>query len=460
MRRWSVVLIIAVAGLAIVGALIFFNKRVESEMRSQLYIPQKEHVTPEIQLLQQYVRIETLDGQEMAGARFLAMLLEKGGVKPEIIESAPGRANVYARIKGRRSGDGLLLLNHIDVVPAEAKQWQRPPFSGAIYLNQLWGRGSVDMKSIGLAELDAFLAVARTHKTPERDLVFLAVAGEEEGGTWGTGWLVQHRPDILDGIRYALNEGGITEMKEEQLTYFGVEVGTKMDVRVRLRAPSREQMERVRIALEPYITPRDPDRILPEVAEFLHAIAPHRLEIRGLLDDVGRTVQQGKFWLLPRGYKELMQNVVWTVGSKTDAHGATLEVNMYNLPDENPDARIAWLRSMIAPLGATIEEVLTKNGPAPISSTKTPLFDLIARDARAQYGPVPVGPEILAGSGNDSRFLRQRGITCYGFSPFRIDYFQALGIHGADERIRLDWYTTGLQLMRRLVSDAVFSSLR
>jgi len=140
MRRWSVIVAVAIAGVAFVAGAILYNRLTESEMRSQLYIPRKEHITPEVQLLQQYVRIETTDGHELPGARFLASLIEKEGIKPEIIESAPGRANVYARIKGRRSGEGLLLLNHIDVMPANAKEWQRPPFSGAIYLNQLWGR--------------------------------------------------------------------------------------------------------------------------------------------------------------------------------------------------------------------------------------------------------------------------------------------------------------------------------
>ncbi|HUJ15473.1 MAG TPA: M20/M25/M40 family metallo-hydrolase [Thermoanaerobaculia bacterium] len=452
MRRWRILLTIVIAGLAIIAGLVIYIRTADEELRSQLYIPQKERITPEIRLLQQYVRIDTEDGREMPGVQFLASLLERGGVTPEIILSAPGRANVYARLKGRHPGEGLLLLNHIDVVAANAKEWQRPPFSGDIFLNQLWGRGSLDMKSIGLAELDAFLRVARTHRPPEHDLVFLAVSGEEEGGMWGTGWLVQHRPDVFEGIGYALNEGGLTEMRQEALTYFGVEVGTKMDVRVRLRTASREPMERVRIALEPFITPRDPDRILPQVREFLHGIAPHRLEERPLLDDVVRTVDQGKFWLLPRGYKELMQNVVWAIGPKSDTHGTTLDVNMYNLPDENPDERIAWLRSLVEPLGAMIDEIAVKDGPAPISSTATPLFALIARDARAQYGNVEVGPEILAGSGNDSRFLRQRGITCYGLA-FKVDYFQALGIHGVNERIRLDWYMEGLGLMRRLVSD-------
>ena len=110
-----------------------------------------------------------------------------------------------------------------------------------------------------------------------------------------------------------------------------------MSVSLRLRAASRETMQRLRIALEPYLSPRDPDRILPEVREFLHALAPHRIEKREVLEDVQRTVAEGKFWLLSRGYKELMQNVVWLGPIKGGDHGATMDVNLYNLPDEDPD---------------------------------------------------------------------------------------------------------------------------
>ena len=163
----------------------------------------------------------------------------------------------------------------MDVMPADPREWRHPPFRADIDLNQLWGRGSLDMKSIGLCELDAFLAVTRTHRTPERDLVFLAVSDEETGGKLGTAWLLAHRPDIFKGIRYAINEGGVTETKQEQLTYFGVEVGTKTSVRLRLRTPTREEMQRVRLSLEPYLGPRDADRILPEVREFLHGRLPN-----------------------------------------------------------------------------------------------------------------------------------------------------------------------------------------
>ena len=454
MRRWGLLIAFVILAVAAIAAIVIYSNRAQSEIDSQLYIPRQERITPEIQLLQQYVKIDTSNppGRELAGARFLAGLLEHDGVKAEVIESEPGRANVYARIAGRTSDEGLMLLNHIDVVPADPKQWKRPPFAADIYLNQLWGRGSLDMKSIALCELDAFLAVARTHRQPERDLVFLAVCDEEQGGKLGTAWLLQHRPDIFRGVRYAINEGGVTETRQEQLTYFGIEVGTKTSVRVRLRTPTREQMERLRIALEPYLGPRDADRILPEVREFLHDIAPQRVEIRTLLDDVTKTEAEGKFWLLPRGYKELTQNVIWLSGITSTDKSATMELNLYNLPDEDPDKRIEWLRTTVAPYGATIDEVISKDPPAPITSNHTPMYARIAREAKREYGDISVGTEILAASSNDSRYLRNRGISCYGIWPFEVDYFQTLGIHHADERIRIDWYMHGIALTRRLVA--------
>jgi acetylornithine deacetylase/succinyl-diaminopimelate desuccinylase-like protein len=460
-RRWIPASVVAILGIVVIGALVVYNRRADTDIRSQMYVPKNSPITPEIALLQSYVRIDTSNppGLELAGARFLAGLLEKHGLKAEIIESAPGRANVYARLEGKRRGEGLLLMNHIDVVPAPPKGWYRPPFAAAIAVNQLWGRGSLDMKSIAICELQAFLDVARSGRQPERDIIFLGVADEELGGAFGTKWLLQHRPELFQGVRYALNEGGITETRQERLSYFGVEIGTKMNVRARLRAPAREQMQRARIALEPYLSKPDPDRILPEVREFLREIAPLRIEQQPLLIDIDRTVADGKFWLLSRGYKELMQNIVWLGGVGADNRGATMEVNLFNLPDEDPDRRIAWLKSMLAPYGATVEEVLEKNGPAPISSVHTPLFALLKRAVQQQYGQVPVGSQILAAASNDSRYLRARGITCYGLWPFPVDFYQSQGIHSIDERVRLDWFMQGVAMMRQLVRQYAFEPL-
>jgi len=181
MRRWILPLVLLLAGGAFIAVLRFYNARSKQELESQLWIPKPATITPAVALLQQYVRIDTSNppGNELAGARFLAGILEKNGVRAEIIESAPGRASVYARIAGRQHGNGLLLLNHIDVVPATKNGWTRPPFAGEVFLNQLYGRGTLDMKGIAICELLAFAEIARTHRTPERDLVFLATPDEE-----------------------------------------------------------------------------------------------------------------------------------------------------------------------------------------------------------------------------------------------------------------------------------------
>ena len=453
-------LAVLVLGLlvAAAGGVIAYNRLLKRDIESQLYIPKRVHMTPEIALLQQYVRIDTSNppGNETAGARFLAGLLAKNGIRAELIESAPGRGSVYARIKGKHPKNGLLLLSHIDVVPAPPTGWTRPPFAGTVFLNMLYGRGTLDMKGIGICELEAFLDVARSGRVPERDIAFLAVADEEQGGHLGTEWLLAHRPDLFEGIDYALNEGGITETREEQISYVGIEIGTKLVVETRLRARDRATMQKVRIALEPFITPRDPERISPEVRLFFHDIAPLRREQGRWLTNIDDAVAHGKFWLLERGYHELVQNVVWLDGVHEDDHGATMTVKLLNLPDENPDTRLAWLQRQIEPWGGAIEQVVGKSGPAPLSSLKTPFFRLLEREAHRQLGNVPVGPEILAASINDSRYLRARGVMAYGIWPFPVDFYQTTGIHSVDERVRLDWFMEGIALTRSVVAGWAF----
>lgn len=449
-----VVLIVAVA----VGYIWWLSKKTEEEILSQMYVPQATTWTPDLLMLQAYLRIDTSNppGNELPAAKFLAAILETGGVKAEIIESAPNRANVYARIRGRKSGEGLLLLHHMDVFPATPQGWTRPPFSGELHFNQIYGRGALDMKGTGIAQLQAFLKVARTKKQPERDVVFLAVADEETGGRLGMQWLIQNRPDVIEGVRYALNEGGITEMQQERVTYYGIEIGTKQSVTVMLHAPTKDSLRRTRIALEPWFIRREPDRVLPEVKTFLRSLAPQRIEFREQLSDIDRTIAQGGFWELPIGYRELTQNGVWAEAVTARPGGFQMKVLLLNLPDEDPEARLRWLESRIRPFGVTIGEVVAREGPAPLSPSDTPLFVLLAEQARVSFGNPPVGTEILNRSSNDSRFLRKRGIVAYGISPFPVDFFQAETIHGLDERVRADYFQMGVQFLQTVVSRHAF----
>lgn len=438
--------------LAGVAAFRLWNVREEERFaREKTYIPAPVKETPEIRLLQQYVRIDTSNppGNEIAGARFLADVMARNGVRAEIIESAPGRASVYARIRGKRAGEGLLLLNHIDVMPVDPSKWNRPPFSGEIELATMYGRGTLDMKGIAICQLAAFLDIARSGRQPERDIAFLAAADEETGGALGVGWLVEHRPDLFEGVGYAIGEGGITEMVADQLTYFAIEVGAKQYARVWLDAGAFEPLEKLRWHLQPYFSSSEPDRILPEVREYFRYIAPTRVSVQRQLADVDGAVARGEFWLLPKPYRDLTQTIVNMHWPARTADGWSARVYLLMLPDEEPRERVEWLRRIAEPYGVRLR-IDWIEPRTTLSSHHTPLFAIIAAESSAEYR-VRSGTLIQHRSTNDLRYLRRLGIVSYGLSPYPVDAFQSATIHGVNEQIRLDRFVHGVELTRRVV---------
>lgn len=416
---------------------------------SRAYLPGNTPATPEITLLQEYVRIDTSTPRgAAAGARWLADRLRERGIQPELIVSAPDRINVYARIRGRRPGNGLLLFNHIDVVPAPGT-WTHPPFAGTIAMNQLYGRGAVDMKGLAICQLLAFADLAQ--ETPEHDVVFLATADEETGSQFGMQWLIVNRPDVFANVRYGITEGGITEVITERMVYFGVEVGGKQFVEMIFEGHDAESLRAARFALEPLMFPREPQRILPSVRRYFQNIAPTRVAYRKLLADIDATIAQGDFWRLPEPYRDLTQNSVWASAPRQESGRWVMTVRQANLPDEKPADRIAAVERIVAPHGVRLARVTSRQGPVPVSREDTPVFEELVREARQRYG-VDAGAVLLYRSTSDARFLRPRGIECYGVSPYPVNFFQSRAIHGVDERIQLDWYLEGVGYMRRVVA--------
>ena len=130
-----------------------------------------------------------------------------------------------------------------------------------------------------------------------------------------------------------------------------------------------------------------------------------------------------------------------------------MRVVLRNLPDEDPEARMRFLREQVG-AGVRIEPILIMPS-TPLSSTATPFFEILRRTVRDHYGEVEVGPLVMADIATDSRFLRSRGVDAYGFWPYPVDFFQTEGIHGVNERLRLDWFLQGIDLTRDLVGEWV-----
>ncbi|HEY0370873.1 MAG TPA: M20/M25/M40 family metallo-hydrolase [Thermoanaerobaculia bacterium] len=430
-----------------------WKERQSEEIRGDLrYIPKAVKMTPEVTMLQELVRIDSSKPEGVAAAaKWVAAYLQRNGVRAEVIESAPSMLNVYARIEGEERGGGLLLFNHLDVVPAGKDGWRAPPFEARLWGDLLVGRGAIDMKGIAVCQLAAFVEIAKSGRKPKHDLVFLATAEEEQGSRQGMQWLLANRPDLFEGIAYGMTEGGITEVMSERMTWFGIEIGGKQYVQAVIAAPAREDILRARKALEPYIFSRKPGRLLPQVREHYAQLAPTRMQFRQYLADIDKTIREGEFWRLPPTYRDLVQNSVVTGPPERAGNGGwQMLITLLNLPDEQPDARIAWLGETVAPAGARVAEIRVKDGPVPLSRYDTRLFGILADEAKKRY-QVAAGLQVLYRSTSDARFLRTRGIDVYGVSPYAVTYFQAIAIHNNDEAITVGAFQEGVAYMRDVV---------
>lgn len=422
------------------------------------YLPGEQEITPEIELLQEYVRLETVAGREIEGARFLIDYLAQHGIDAELIVSGEGRGNVYARLRGKRPGEGLLLLHHIDVKPADPGKWTRPPFAAEVFQNRLYGRGVLDMKAIGITQLLAFVEAAQLGEPLERDLVFLAVADEEQGSMLGMRWLLENRKDIFEDVQYALNEGGVTEMMRDRIAYFAIETGGRQIREFRLSADEAESFEELEERWQDLKFAVEIETLLPEVEDYFRRIAPFRRHFGPLLEDIRATSEAGKLGQLHPSYLVLLQNnIALSPVSERDDGRFQRRAVLWYLPGIDPQPLTNRILADASELG--VEAVIAPNSSPPIvgfSSTEDPFFDLFEQKVHEVYGDdVVVGPMVGNKGLTDCRFLRAEGIDCYGIWPFPVTVNDSTGIHGIDERLRLDWFISGIRLMKGVVREWV-----
>src|SRR5262245_2364455 len=183
-----------------------------------------------LEFLQQYLRIRSVNppADTSEAAALLKAELERNGLTPRLYESGPtGQTNLVVRLKGRdASKKPLLLLNHMDVVQVDEKAWKIDPFGGIIRERQIWGRGALDLKGLGVQQLMALIALHNAGITPSRDIVMLATADEETGGARGMQWMIANHYADIDA-EYVLDEGGMgsRDALAANKLVFGISVG-------------------------------------------------------------------------------------------------------------------------------------------------------------------------------------------------------------------------------------------
>ena len=434
-------------------------------------------------LLDQLVAVDTSHGAETTALRPVAEKLRVAGVAGvavEIVESAPGRGNLVARLRGSGAKKPLFLLAHIDVVPVEGQPWTVPPFPASEKDGFLWGRGVADDKSMAAAFTAIVLEMARTKAPLARDVVLALTAGEETGGFEGVQWLLANRRPLVDA-EVALNEGGslvtTPDFTDIQLVGIGVAEKTYQSFRLIARGggghssipkPGDDPALALALALARALVKvgelKLPARVLPEVRSwFAAAAAWEKPPLGPALKHASQTAPR----LLPdderaiaadRGFNALTRTTCITTmlkGSPQDnvlPTSAEAVVNCRILPDETRPQTLATLVKAINDPKIEVKPE-SDHGLGPPSPLEGEVPALIEKVARATFPHAGVTASMSTGA-TDSRHLRSAGIVAYGVSaaPTSIDEVRAgHGAHGPDERRPTRWLGPAATWLRAVV---------
>jgi len=434
-----------------------------------LVSPAHAQTTP-LEKLETYIEIDTTNppGNETRGAEFFAAIFDAEGIPYEMAESAPGRGNIWARLKG---GDkpGLILLHHIDVVPATRESWVTDPLKAVEIDGELYGRGTLDTKGLGIMHLEAFLALHRSGQSLNRDVIFMATADEEAGGLFGAGWLVENRREIFDGVGYLLNEGGRSVISSGGKISIRIELAQKRPYWLRLTAtdepghgssplPTSATTRLIAALQRIHETPFEP-RIVKPVRDMFSAIADNvDPKWREPLLNIDQAILDPQFVAdfqaeLP-GLHALIRNtcsITMLSGSQkinVVSPTAQAELDCRILPDQDSDAFLEGIRARVDDDQIEIEKIMLFS--AAESGSDTPLYRLLVDKTLAHLPTAGIAPAVSTGF-TDSHFFRDIGVASYGYVPSLRTETQSAGVHGNNERITIDAFNQGVGIMTEIV---------
>ncbi len=432
-------------------------------------------------LLQRLIRVDTTNppGNELQAARLLRDALRQDGLHSEILQAAPGRANLVCRLAAGSEEPPLLLAGHLDVVPAgDPAAWTHPPFSGALRNGYVWGRGAVDMKNMVAMSAMVIKLLARSGLPLRRDLIFAAVADEEAGCEHGSRFLVEQHPEKVRA-GYALGEVGGFPITVAGARLCLVQTAEKGFCWMRLtaRGPGghgsmprrRSAVVSLGQALARLGQASMPQHNTPVVEAFIRRLA--------------RMQPPPKRWVLPRllnprfsplilerlipdarqadNFRAMLHNTVaptqLQAGEAINVipDAATALLDGRTLPGQSGDDLVRELRQLLGDDALEIE--ILRQAPGSLNHPPdSPLWDTI-RAVIAEHDPsLTVVPYMIPGF-TDGKYFSRLGARWYGFSPLRLDpeagpAFNDL-FHGVDERIPVDGFHWGLKVLYQVVSD-------
>ena len=410
-------------------------------------------------------------GNEIRAAEYLRSVLEREGIECQIVGPSPDRATIIVRIRGDGSARPLLLMSHIDVVAVEPDKWSHDPFAAEIADGYLYGRGALDMKHMVAMELQTLLLLKRRGVPLKRDVIFMAAADEEAGGHQGAGWVVKHRPELIDA-EYALNEGGGDGLTINGRPYYTVQTAEKGTARFRLRTHGKpghgsqphddNAILKLAAKLVRLQSTRLPVHLTETVHAYFNALASTQPEdvkrqLLAILDPEHADAAIDALSLdenFKRNYRAIIRNTVsptmLSAGSQINVIPSAAEASLDGriLPGWTPEK---FKGELLAIFGDDVElEFLEPSEPLE-ADPAGPMLDTI-RAVLAERAPgATILPVMLSGA-TDAKHVSKLGTRVYGFAPeYYADPAEGNRIHGHDERIAVDSLRWGARTLYEVV---------
>ena len=412
-------------------------------------------------------------GFESRSVDVLAQYLGDTGLEIERYAAVPGRESLVARVEGSDpTAPTLLLMGHTDVVPVNPDGWRRDPFGGELVDGELWGRGAVDMLNLTATMAVAVRELARSGFRPRGTLVYLAVADEENNGTFGADHLLRHEREAV-AADYVVTESGGFQMPSARGPRLPVIVGEKGSYWCRITVRGTPGH-----ASQPFRT----DNALVTAAEVVRRLAEYRPPT--VIHDTWRSfvegVDFGADWNerlldperlhdfceeLPVGLARQAHACTHTTFAPTIISGGTktnvipdrvdVEVDIRTLPGQRASDVRKLLDDALGDLAAHVEVTPFDGDESTSSPTQTRLWDAMARVSSRLVEGSALVPFLTVGA-TDARFFRRSGSVAYGFGLFSrrlsFDSFASM-FHGNDERVDVDSLVLSTRLWQALAAD-------
>lgn len=412
---------------------------------------------------QAILRMDTSDppGNEKPVVDYLEQVLTREGIPVQRFEAEPNRVNLVARLKGTGRKRPLLLMGHTDVVTVDPKKWTFPPFSATRDGGYLYGRGAIDDKSHVAAFLMTMLQLKRLSVPLDRDVIFLAEAGEEGTTRVGIEYMVkQHLPAIEAEFCFA--EGGAVARSGGRVQYASIQSAEKIPHAIELTATGisghgsvplqTNAIGRLSMAVAALVAWKPPIRLTDTTREYLTRMArmtppDDAARYRALLTAPSTAADEAVDFFArtqPRLASMLRSSLSPTIiqgGYRVNVipseAKATLDVRL--LPAEDEAAFLAEVRRVVNDPAVSVSWAARDVRPAaPAARLDTEALSALQTAIAQNYDTVLL-PTMGTGA-TDMAYLREKGIQCYGTGPAvdTEDGAKGFGSHSDQERLLED----------------------